>query len=155
MGAIILFIWLPLYYLSRFVTGLFPIFIVLYLYFGYDTNIWTTNAIDPFQVSLISVYLTMSITVLFLFIANAREQYLLAHISPGLFSVQGVSVHQQKSMSKAVTDHYFNIIIIPIRRAVVMDAFGLDIGPIVLSYLPLVDEYDNSNKDVIKVTNVI
>merc|ERR1712129_496518 len=71
--ALATFVAGPIYFLSRFVNVLFLIFIVLYLYFGYDTNIWTTDTIDPFQVSLISVYLAMNVVVFMLFISNCRE----------------------------------------------------------------------------------
>eukprot|EP01084_Bolivina_argentea_P059277 108227_1 len=45
----------PIYLLSRFINLFFPIFIVLYLYFGYNVNIWNTQYVDQFQVVMITV----------------------------------------------------------------------------------------------------
>ena len=47
---------------------------------------------------------------------------------------------------KEITNHYFGIIVVPIRRAIVIDHFGPDLGPIILSYLPVKDEYDSVEK---------
>merc|ERR1711978_55557 len=97
----------------------------------------------------------MNLIVFMLFVPNMFEQYVLAHIYPGKEYLIGVSQDLQNEWSKEISDHYFNILVIPIRRAIVIDAYGPDIGPVILSYLPLVDKYDNSNKNMIKVSHVI
>merc|ERR1711933_224434 len=71
--AIITFLLGPIYFLSNFVTLFFPAFIVLYLYFGYDTDIWMTNDIDLFQVIMISVYLVLCCILSILFVWNCSE----------------------------------------------------------------------------------
>ena len=130
---------------------------MLYLYFGYDTNVWTTNDIDAFQVIMISVYLALCSVLSILFVWNCSEQYLLAHLLPGNSYTKTISggYRDVEQLTKEITNHYYNIVIIPIRQAVVIDVFGKDIGPVILSFLPLVDRFEASSKDMVKVTNVI
>ena len=44
---------------------------------------------------------------------------------------------------KNIINHYTGIIVVPIRKAIVIDHFGPDLGPIILSYLPIKDEFEN------------
>eukprot|EP01084_Bolivina_argentea_P227903 384990_1 len=76
------FIFGPWYFLSRMVSLLFPAFIVFYLYFGYNVNIWNTQYVDQFQVVMITVYLMLCVILSILFYINCCEQYLMAHILP-------------------------------------------------------------------------
>ena len=154
--AILTFVVGPMYILSRFIALLFPWFIVLYLYFGYDTNICMTGDIYIFQKIMISVYLALCTILSVLFVWNCSEQYLMAHLLPGSKRLPEIRNEQKsKEYSKNITNHYYNIQIIPIREAILIDAFGIDIGPIILSFLPFVDDYVASSEDMVKVTTVI
>lgn len=154
--AILTFIVGPMYILSRFIAMFFPWFVVLYLYFGYDTNIWMTDDIEIFQKIMISVYLALSTILFVLFVWNCTEQYLMAHLLPGSKRLPEIRSEQKsKEYTRNITNHYYNIQIIPIREAILIDAFGIDIGLIILSFLPFVDEYVASSKDLVKVTTVI
>ena len=41
-----------------------------------------------------------------------------------------------------IFNHYLGIIVVPIRKAMIIEHFGPDLGPIILSYLPNKDEYE-------------
>ena len=146
------FCFAPLYFISRIAHLVFPWFIVLYLYFGFDVVIWTSPHIDVFQMVMITVYLVLCSTLAVLLYLNAKEQYLLSHILPmkaSLYRVNGDS-----SYLKDITNHYYGMTVIPIRRAIVLDHFGDDLGEIIVSYLPNDDEFENADH-VLKVTTVV
>eukprot|EP01083_Nonionella_stella_P001196 3488_1 len=151
--AAINFIFGPIYFISRGVTFIFPIWIVLYLYFVHHVNVWNSPSIDLFQVVMITIDLGLYCVLIILFYVNCTEQYLMAHILPS-----------QKRMDlqcftddtvKQITNHYYGIVVIPIRKAIVIEQFGPDLGHIILSFLPLDDHYDASDNEVIKVKTVV
>eukprot|EP01083_Nonionella_stella_P040228 109311_1 len=47
-----------------------------------------------------------------------------------------------ESTIKDITNHYYAMMFIPIRRAMIIDTFGPDLGVIIASYLPNDDEFD-------------
>eukprot|EP01083_Nonionella_stella_P175374 610516_1 len=154
------FILGPLYGISRFITLLFPWFIVICLYVQYAVNIWNTEFVDRFQVVMITVYLILCVILSILFYLNCCEQYLMAHILPAeswFWSNRYYdNVFDRKDeYVKAITNHYFGIIVIPMRRAIVTGRFGPDLGKIILSYLPIDDEYENANQDVVAPKMII
>ena len=155
MFGIITFVTGPIYLVSRMWTLFYPIWIVLYLYIGYDVNIWNTDRIDLFQVVMITIYLVSCGIIWILFYFNLREQYMMHHILPSSTGLTSYGFSEKKidALLKDITNHYFGIIVVPIRRAIVMDYFGPDLGPIVLSYLPTKDEYD-SGENVARVKTV-
>ena len=55
---------------------------------------------------------------------------------------------------KDITNHYLGIIVVPIRRAMLIDHFGRDLGEIIVSYLPNEDTFDDSG-NMMKVTTVV
>eukprot|EP01083_Nonionella_stella_P173862 601014_1 len=65
--ATLTFIMGPVYFVGRFVTLLFPGFIVLYLYFGHNVNVWNTEFVDLFQQVMLSVYLALCVVLSILF----------------------------------------------------------------------------------------
>ena len=138
----ITFVCGPIYFLSRIVMLFFPPWIVLYLYFVYDVNIWTTTKIDLFQVVMITIYMSLCGIVWILFIVNIKEQYLMHHIFPSDVYIRGnLTEEDSRRMLKKISSHYFGIIVVPIRKAMIIEHFGPDLGPIILSYLPAKDEY--------------
>eukprot|EP01083_Nonionella_stella_P173861 601011_1 len=148
--ATLTFVMGPIYFLGRFVTLLFPGFIVLYLYFGHNVNVWNTEFVDLFQKVMITVYLALCVLLSILFYMNCCEQYLLSHFLPASRSLTHIKTKMiSDELIKDITDHYYGIVVIPIRRAIVIDKFGQDLGPIILSYLPLTDHYENANQQVI------
>ena len=155
MFGIITFFLGPIYLFARILTLFYPIWIVLYLYFMYDINIWKTTEIDLFQVVMISIYLGLCGIIWILFILNLEEQYLMHHIVPSNYSLSGYGINDQlvDTLLKNITNHYFGIVVVPIRRAIVIDHFGPDLGPIILGYLPAKDEYE-SGENVPRVKTV-
>ncbi len=148
--GLISFLLGPLYLLSRVATLFFPAFIILYLYFGFDVNIWNTKYVHPFQVVMISIYLVLCAALTILLYLNLMEQYLMAHILPAEEWIYCIYAHTStKTVIEDITNHYFAIIVIPIRRAMIIDKFGPDLGQIILSYLPLDDKYENASNDVV------
>eukprot|EP01083_Nonionella_stella_P305506 1066028_1 len=149
-GATLTFIMGPIYFVGRFVTLLFPGFIVLYLYFGHNVNVWNTEFVDLFQKVMITVYLALCVLLSILFYMNCCEQYLLAHFVPSSDSFTPINSKSiSEELIKDITNHYYGIVVIPIRRAIVIDRFGQDLGPIILSYLPLTDHYENARHQVV------
>ena len=143
--ALTTFILGPLYLLiSRPITLFFPGFIVSYLYFGYNVNIWNTTKIDIFQIVMITIYLILCIILSILFCLNIKEQWLMYHIMPHLKHLKQYSELEANDKLKKITNHYYGMTVIPIRRAMVLEHFGPDLGPIILSYLPDKDEFDIS-----------
>eukprot|EP01083_Nonionella_stella_P133123 404718_1 len=152
------FILGPLYSISRFITLLFPAFIVSCLYVQYDVNIWNTEFVDRFQVVMITVYLILCVILSILFYLNCCEQYLMAHILPAEGYFWGYyydGFKNKDELIKAITNNYFGIIVIPMRKAIVTERFGPDLGKIILSYLPIDDEYENANQDVVAPKMII
>jgi len=147
------FCFAPLYSISRIVHLVFPWFIVLYLYFGFDVVIWTSPHIDVFQMVMIAVYLFLCSTLALLLYLNAKEQYLLSHILPMKESFTKINFSSDQKL-RDITNHYYGMTVIPIRRAIILDHFGDDLGEIIVSYLPNDDEFENADH-VVKVTTVV
>ena len=148
------FILGPIYLLSRLWSLFFPIWIVLYIYFGFGVNVWNTTDIALFQVVMMTIYLGLCGILWILFIFNLREQYIMHHIFPSrkYFRSNFYSDNTEELLQE-ITNHYFGIIVVPIRRAIIIDHFGPDLGPIILSYLPAKDEYD-AKQNITKVRTV-
>ena len=115
-------------------------------------NVWNTNKIDLFQIVMLSIYLALCAIVWVLFYFNLKEQYIMHHLLPSKTFI-GCKITEQEAPSvlKKIMNHYYGIIVVPIRRAMVIDHFGPDLGPIILSYLPNKDEYEsNENIKLVK-----
>ncbi len=154
--AMIFLIFGPFYVISRFITLFYPVFIVLYLYFGYNVNIWYTKDIDVFQIIMITIYIILCAILSILFYYNIKEQYLMAHILPSKGYLERVVLDEEemKIKIKKITNHYFGMTVIPIRRAMIIEFFGRDLGPIIVSYLPNDDNFDTIG-DVLIVKTVV
>ena len=114
---------------------------------------WTSDAVDQFQVILLSMYLTLSAVLLALLWLNCREQYILSHFVPAESSVEFAL--SDNSILRKVTDHYYGMTVVLIRRAIVHDVFGPDLAPIILSYLPAGDHYEDAVSNIAKPKIVI
>merc|ERR1712087_188016 len=127
----------------------------LYLYLECDELIWTSSHIDIFQVAMITIYLVLNLVLAVLLYLNAKEQYLLFHILPFIDSLPVMrNEYLIDERLKTIINHYFGMTVIPIRRAMVIDHFGADLGPIIVSYLPNDDEFEDAG-NVVKVTTVV
>eukprot|EP01084_Bolivina_argentea_P227904 384991_1 len=145
----------PIYFLSRFVMLFYPGFIVVYLYFGYDVNIWNTDSIHIFQIVMITIYIILCAILSVLFYFNAKEQYLMAHLQPAKRTLSKIKNDTNVELKiKEITNHYYGITIIPIRRAMIIEKFGPDLGPIIVSFLPTDDTFDIVG-DVVTVKTVV
>merc|ERR1712228_39537 len=126
---------------------------LVYLWIGYDVNIWNTEYIDVFQVVMITIYIALCSILCVLLYVNYKEQYLSAHILPAATTLSHSSVTGLESVRqdliKQITSRYYGIIVIPQRRAVVIGCMGPDLGPIVLSFLPTDDVVDNALTNVV------
>ena len=144
----------PIHLLSRMWTLFYPVWIIFYLYLKYDVNIWTTDKIDLFQVVMITIYIGLCSIIWVLFYFNLREQYVMHHLLPSkrfLLNNGKLTEQDSEELLKKITSHYYGIIVIPIRRAMVIEHFGPDLGPIILSYLPNKDEFEsNENVKIVK-----
>ena len=155
VASVVLFFG-PIYLISRPFTVLFPLFMVLYLYFGHNVNIWNTTKIDSFQIVMITIYLILATTVIILLYLNAKQQWLMAHIL-GYLRGMDTTKHSEKVLDERmqnVFNHYYRVTIKPIRRAMIIDTFG-DIGGIILSYLKDSDETFEQIAPVVKVKRVV
>merc|ERR1712130_130695 len=148
-----------MYFATRLVTLCFPGFIIGYLWIGYDVNIWNTEHVDIFQVVMISIYIGLCCIVFVLLWLNCKEQYLMAHILPGnswlSHGTIGYGVGIQEQCTQRIMNRYYGIIVIPQRRAVVIDCMGPDLGPIVLSYLPTDDVVNSKLPNVTIAAGVV
>ena len=151
----------PLYAISRMLTLIFPVFIVVYLYCN-DVFIWSVFMIDngdmvkidAFQVVMITIYLFLLLILMVMYAVNIREQFLLFHIlgSKDFLNFSSVRPKVAKESIKKIQNHYYGVVTVPIRRAIVLDVFGEDLGPIIISYLPVQDHYDGIEEIVLKKT---
>eukprot|EP01083_Nonionella_stella_P173863 601023_1 len=150
------FVFGPIYFVSRVVQLFYPMFIVLYLYFGYDVLIWNTTGIDMFQIVMMTIYIVLCGVLGILFYLNAKEQYLMAHLLPhaGYISYRHKSESDVENNIQKITNHYYGIIVVPIRKAMIIERFGPDLGPIIVSYLPSDDKFELAG-DVVRVTTVV
>eukprot|EP01083_Nonionella_stella_P215855 776484_1 len=146
--GLITFVFGPTYLIGRFAHLSFAVFIVLYLYLGYDINIWNTDKIDMFQIVTISIYIALCIVLSVLFYYNAKEQYIMCHLLPSRkhFGNSFKDEAHVESTIKGITNHYYAMRFVPIRRAMIIDIFGPDLGEIIASYLPNDDDFDSAGK---------
>jgi len=157
--TLLTFVFGLIYFLSRVATLLYPVFIVLYLYLQHNVNVWTADLVDPFQRVMLTVYLALCAILLVLLCVNCSEQYLTAHFLPSSSNVRFPSSTDRsvvlERVSRQVMDHYFGMIVEPIRKAMVTEKFGPDLAPIILSYLPKQDHYGKAGADALKPKVVI
>eukprot|EP01083_Nonionella_stella_P066301 174456_1 len=153
--GLITFVFGPTYLIGRFAHLSFAVFIVLYLYLGYDINIWNTDKIDMFQIVMISIYIILCIVLSVLCYYNAKEQYTMCHLLPSQkrFGERFNNEAYVESTIKKITNHYYGMTFIPIRRAMIIDTFGPDLGQIIASYLPNDDDFDVAG-NLVKATVV-
>eukprot|EP01083_Nonionella_stella_P066300 174453_1 len=149
------FMFGPIYFIGRVVHLSFAAFIVLFLYFGYGVNIWNTERIDVFQIVMISIYIILCIVLSVLCYYNAKEQYTMCHLLPSQkrFGERFNNEAYVESTIKKITNHYYGMTFIPIRRAMIIDTFGPDLGQIIASYLPNDDDFDVAG-NLVKATVV-
>ena len=107
---------------------------------------------------MITIYIGLCIIVWILFCFNLREQYVMHHIFPAINSLgtrsgSQLTAEYAEDLLSRITNHYYGIIVIPIRRAMVIEHFGTDLGPIILSYLPNKDEYES--KENVKLVRTV
>eukprot|EP01084_Bolivina_argentea_P091792 165212_1 len=150
----------PIYLFSRIITMLFPIFIVMICYAN-DIFIWSVFMInndnminiDMFQVIMITVYLFLFIILMVILVLNISEQFLMYHMLGSRSNLKNITnIMTAKKWIKNIRNHYYGVITVPIRRAIVLDVFGNDLGPIILMYLPADDHYEGIEEVVLAKT---
>lgn len=141
--------------LTRLATICFPGFIALYLWVWYDVNVWDSEHVDLFQIVMMSIYIALCGILSLLLCWNMSEQYLMAHILPSSGWVCAYKSTDKKKITRDITNHYYGTIVIPIRRAIVIDCMGPDLGPIVLSYLPTDEVYEHVYDNVTLASGVV
>ena len=130
----------PFWLLSRILTILYPIFIVIYFNIR---GISFYNDIDLFQLIMFHIYTSLIIIILILGGFVLYEQYHLWHIMPVLINLPEINdVKQGMAFINKVEKFYDSIIIVPVREAIIIDVFGPDIGNIIISYLPKIEYND-------------
>jgi len=111
--------------------------------------------VDAFQIVMISIYIGLSCIEVSLVYLNGKQQYLMAHLLPSspYMSVRGSM--DKEGLIKKITNHYYGVTVIPIRKAIVVDCLGPDLGPIVLSFLPTDEEYDYGSDSISLASNIV
>ena len=128
----------PFWLLSRILTFIYPIFIVIYLN---ARGISFYNDIDLFQLIMFHIYTSLIVIILILLGFILYEQYYLWHIMPVLNRLPDViSVDVAIKFSKRVETFYDSIVIVPIRESIIIDVFGPDIGNIINQYIPKIED---------------
>eukprot|EP01084_Bolivina_argentea_P001351 2498_1 len=142
--AAMTYLLFPIYLVSRIITVLFPLFIVIYLYIGYDIILWYGN-IDIFQFIMFVVYVgfILILGILFVFGGVFREEFYGWHILP---SERQLLIEKDiDKRSRDIIESYDEIINVPIIRKLVQNKFGMDIGDIIMHYYLLIAR-DNPQK---------
>merc|ERR1719295_372765 len=107
---------------------------------------WNSSHVDMFQVVMITIYLVLCTFLLVLLYLNMKEQCLLSHLLPFSKKLSKVlsqsPAHYAVKLRQDIYNHYSGTILITIRRAMLFQHFGPDIGEIIVCYLPKIDDYD-------------
>ena len=130
-ARIAMFIFIPLYIVSRVFKIIFPVIIIIYI--GIN-NLWLDT--DLFQMFMLTFYMIILLP-LWLLLYNVLILYHSRwYITLGK-KVNGVdSMRSTKLILKNVNKYYNSILAIPFRRQLLINKFGRDIGDIIDKYLP-------------------
>lgn len=79
----------------------------------------------------------------------------MAHLLPSSTWMSLYKSVDKEALTKTITNKYYGIIVIPIRRAIVIDSLGPDLGPIVLSFLPTDEHYEHAYDNVTLATGIV
>mmetsp|Transcript_58974 Transcript_58974/g.97543 ORF Transcript_58974/g.97543 Transcript_58974/m.97543 type:complete len:96 (-) Transcript_58974:100-387(-) len=93
------------------------------------------------------------LVLLLLYLLTGHQQFLSFHIMPSRENVPDIKdVELATKWINEIRNHYYGVSAVPIRKAIVIDAFGVDIGPIIISYLPADDHFEGMQEIVMAKT---
>ena len=130
-GIVLVYIFLPLYILSRICTILYPYYLVFYIYY-YDLFF----KLNPFELTMLGVYIFLQLVVFIFCILVFRTHWWLWHILPGQMNYNmNWRDGKEKDFFGATFKYYDEIQWLPYASTIVVDHFGNDIGGIIVDYL--------------------
>merc|ERR1712232_1101255 len=97
---------------------------------------------------MMTIYIILCAILSVLFCFNVREQYIMAHLLPWKTYIEPIQHRQEaddiviEKKIKDIINHYYGMTVVPIRRAMIIEKFGPDLGDIIVSYLPMDDEFE-------------
>ena len=105
--------------------------IVFYLMYR---NLLFSNQIDIFQLTMLFMYITLQLLLLFLGVYVLRIHWWMWHISPGSFRVFWDDITSKQIMNQC-NKFYDEVALLPEVNRIVLKIFGDDIGNVVMYYL--------------------
>ena len=133
----LLYVFLPIYLLSRIVTVFYPYFIVGYLSYH---GLWTE--VGLFELVMLGSYIGLQALMLVLGVSVFRIHLWLWHIVPGEYNQSESWTSGQMSFLKRMCSFYDSALWFPLTRQILVDDFGTDIGHIIMDYMKEMDDVD-------------
>ena len=121
---------IPVWLLSRIFKVIYPFIILVYIVYY---NLW--NNIDSFQISMLIVYLSLTLIIWILSIHVFKLYHSLWHIFPSKSNKPNFNDEYKAYKTMTNINQYYNECInIPIRIALLQDIFDRDIARIIEGY---------------------
>ncbi|ETO32115.1 hypothetical protein RFI_05002 [Reticulomyxa filosa] len=130
VGFVLAFIIGPIYLLSRFLNVLFPAIFIIYIYWY---NLWA-------HVGLLQIVMTCIYVLLLVILGLLFIKVFYIHFLMWLCSLFFVFLFYCCYWARSISKRYYLVKTINLREQIVIETLGLDIGNIVVSYLPKWEE---------------
>ena len=122
------FVFVPIWLLSKIVQILFPWIIVGYLVFS---GLLISGEIDSFQIVMLGIYIGLQLLVIMLTIKVGRIHYILYHLNPP----GSVNLNVQTELLISRTNEYYDEICwYPPTEKILINVYGGDIAAIIIDY---------------------
>eukprot|EP01083_Nonionella_stella_P126339 382370_1 len=126
-----LYCFLPLYFVGRCFNTLFIFFMICYLYFGYDINVFT-NDVPTFQTVMVCCYLGLvGVWIMLLFVV-LKEQHYLSFILPAENNLKAVDEDTNTETTMQIMNYYHSVISQLVVQRYCVQIFGKDIAMIIM-----------------------
>eukprot|EP01083_Nonionella_stella_P272207 922883_1 len=131
-GELALYCCLPLYFVGRCLNILFIVFMICYLYIGYDINVFSDD-LPSFQTVMVSCYLGLLGVWSVLLYLVLQEQYYLSFILPFMskfYSPYDPSANSGKTIQ--IMNYYHSVISQLVAQRYCVRLFGKDVAMIII-----------------------
>ena len=131
IGVFITFIMFPIYIITRIFKIIFPLYIIIYLLIYNEFN-----KIPAFQLSMLFIYLGLVFIIYVLLYPVIIIYHSMWHIFPGMPKNE-IYIQNERNgyiMINNINKYYNDILLIPIKKQILIEYFGNDIGCIIDSY---------------------
>ena len=141
-GILALCVALPIYFLSRIFTIVYPYILVIYIY-----NNDLLFKLDIFELTMLGVYIFLQFVIFLLAFFVFRIHLWLWHILPGkaLWDMGWDTINLNEFLGDAFK-YYDEIQWLPFAQEIVLLRFGNDIGGIIVDYLKAMNQLRAENK---------